>query len=791
MASTNASTSSSEMKNSKANNEVLSKSKKKRMKQKASKAKREAEKKNQKQNPTSNGAGKMIIGSTASLNPHEKLCHDLGQHGYTPLEIENALEEMWNLDMQYDDFQAALAFLESKKAQKEADAEREMIAQAVAVTIENRETSEVEDKAEEESALSESSVVEAESNTENSSAPAPAVPPSVSGSESKSQTKSQSMDLSSKLNLVANFEVLSDAIIALSEWVTKAATLNQLNSLCESGSNESPPLNTIIERIIKVPTDSEYENLEPSIVSLATGILELCNSHQSTTAVNSLKGTLEFVREAIELSKSNPLTDQNGQQSSSMMEAITDSVSDQICESFKFIISQAISSSQSSYVKNSQTNGASAKQAQIRKLESEIESLLIQQPPMNGGDGVMQLMTRRDCRKAAAEKSAMIAKLMLPPSISIPNKAQPESNWNEESKLILLSKLFNGQCQSYQQNRSTCVSLENQLTSVNSTWAQEKNQIAMEMDSCETKLTQIQRRKEELQQELDQLTNESEKIKKRQNQLKTGLESIYNSSSTPEINNLKMELKKRAGIMEVEDKVTGILDKLDALVNALKEKPNESVKMDVEELKKMDPSEMQSKLESFLILAKSYFTTEADCVRFMSNRVSSIRHDAKELQREIAECTALGMATNVSKMMASLETYSSNAEEDERVILLLRNDAERMRDVVIEKTSDYLEVGNILTTNHENLLRTMGNLFTRIGIARAHVFFNTNEETMEKKPMFTKSQEYANGAEQNGHATTNGEAAAPLKLSWASRSTPKSTAKSLVDIQKEELSRKA
>ena len=496
------------------------------------------------------------------------------------------------------------------------------------------------------------------------------------------------------------------------------------------------------------------------------------------------------MREAIELTKSNPLTDQNGQQSSSMMEAIIDSVSDQICKLFQFVISHAISS-QSSYLKHSEINGVSTKQAQIRKLESEIESLLLQQPPMNGGDGVMQLMTRRDCRKAAAEKSATIAKLMLPSPISIQNKALPKSNWNEESKLILLSKLFNGQCHSYQQNRSTYVSLENQLTSVNSTWTQEKNQIAMEMDSCEAKLTQIQRRKEELQQELDQLNNESEHIMKRQIQLKEGLESIYNSSSTPEINNLQKELKQRAGIMEVEDKVTGILDKLDDLVNAWKEKSNESTEIESEELKKMDPSEMQSKLESFFILAKSYFTTEAECVRFMSNRVSSIRHDAKELQREIAECTALGMATNVSKMMASLETYSSNAEEDEGVILLLRNDAEGMRDIVIEKTSEYLSMGYILTSNHETLLHTMGNLFPRIGIACSHMLFNSSEETEEKKQMFTKSQEYSNGKEQNGHTITNGETAPPLKLSWASRSAPKSTAKSLVDIQKEELSRKA
>lgn len=216
------------------NTSGLSKSQKKRMKQKASKAKREAEQKNQAAN-ASNGAGNLANNSSAALNPHEKLCNDLVRKGYSLPEIENALEEMWNLGMQYDDFSAVLAYLEAKRAQKEADAEREAAAQVAADAVENAsestpastaasgsvESDELEEnpeaeKWEEQESEEASSVPESET--------APAAPSSLSGSESQFQP----LDLASKLDVVAKFEILYDAVFALAEWVNKAAKPEQV-----------------------------------------------------------------------------------------------------------------------------------------------------------------------------------------------------------------------------------------------------------------------------------------------------------------------------------------------------------------------------------------------------------------------------------------------------------------------------------------------------------------------------------------------------------------------------------
>lgn len=410
----------------------------------------------------------------------------------------------------------------------------------------------------------------------------------------------------------------------------------------------------------------------------------------------------------------------------------------------------------------------------------------------------MELMTRRDCTKTAAEKSSMVTKLVLPGQKSDFMKMGEsiESSLNEEGKIRLLSDLFDGQYHTFQRSRSAYVSLESRLDSVNASWAQERNQITTELDSCQAEITKIQLRKEELQKEMDLLNAEGNAIEQRQLQLKGRLESIYNSSSTPEIDNLKMELKRRAGLIEVEEKVTGIVDKLKSLEGYLAVGAVQAMNRNSEK-SNFGPTQVQSKLEAFLILAKNYFISESECVTFMSNRVKSIQLDAKELQREIAECTALGMATNVSKMSSSLETLSRNIAEDEAVIGLLRADSETMRDDLVGRVTEYTVASNVLTPSHQTILNAIGFLLTRIGISSNFHLFNTNrvQNSVQVKPALYQEKK-EDTSKTNILPPVQQEPpvvepmAPPIKLSWAARSAPKSTAKSLVDIQKEELSRK-
>eukprot|EP00591_Stephanopyxis_turris_P002264 CAMPEP_0195507990 /NCGR_PEP_ID=MMETSP0794_2-20130614/1317_1 /TAXON_ID=515487 /ORGANISM="Stephanopyxis turris, Strain CCMP 815" /LENGTH=93 /DNA_ID=CAMNT_0040634831 /DNA_START=19 /DNA_END=297 /DNA_ORIENTATION=+ len=72
----------------------LTKSQKKRMKRKAAAAKTSQQQQEQNLQPKAKNNG-------SSLNPHVKLRMDLAELGHDAKEIDSAIEEMWNMQLQY------------------------------------------------------------------------------------------------------------------------------------------------------------------------------------------------------------------------------------------------------------------------------------------------------------------------------------------------------------------------------------------------------------------------------------------------------------------------------------------------------------------------------------------------------------------------------------------------------------------------------------------------------------------------------------------------------------------
>jgi len=746
------------------NNAELSKSKKKRMKRNKAKAKRDAE-------PVKTTTDNS--NTNAALNPHEKLCHALMQHGYAREEIEGALEEMWNFGMQYDSYSAARAYLEGKEAQKEADALREAIAEKEAAIVELAEGGVA--------VTTTDAVWEGQTNAEfdSGSENITAAPSSVS--ESSSQPPAN--DLASKLDVVANFPVLYDAVFALSEWTTKAAKPHELMELCTLGRSATPPaVYTIIRRSIECKVDSEFRSLLPSIEAITVALL---GKTSISTVSSSLSDILASVRDAVEQTQSNPM---DGLETTSFVEATVKSVATQICKSFELALSHGPAEGT---VSSGYNDGE--KNALIQNLENEIDSLLDQQPA--SGDGVVELMTRRDCRKQAAEKASMIGKLLFS-DVVVPlsngNGHSVEKRLDGQSKQQLHSDLFNGNYHMFQQSRTLFSDLESRLSSVNSAWSLKRSQISGELKNCEAEALNIDVRKKALQMQLDELNRELNNISARETQLKDSLDMIYNASSGAEIDGLKTEHQKRAGHIKVEEQLSSVVDKLvfleDSMSPALAKKNGTQMVL--------DSMHAESKLESLLILSKNYFSTEADCVDFMTTRVVGIQMEAKELQREIAECSALGMATNVSKMTSSLETFRRNILEDQGVISALQQEAEGMRDDLIERTEDFKSAGNVLSASLEAILGSIGALLTRIRLDASNPLF-TPSPILQTKPIGTSrygssSQPVSNPVTKSPSVQPPVEKASALmpKFSWAARSASKKAGgKSLVDIQKEEMTK--
>merc|ERR1740139_257462 len=345
------------------------------------------------------------VNGISTLNPHEKLRHCLICQGYCQKEIDNALEEMWDLGMEYDDFNAVLGYLKSKKAQRDAELVAEAAGTKNLEPIENIDTSVAQEynvapKNEEPTnslvaPVSTQSLIDDRPTFEEVSATSESADTALSPEESTAPPPP--MDLASKLNVVANFENLHDAISALAEWASKAAKPTELMDLCLVTKGVSiSALNTVIRRcIIDCQNEREFNGLLPSFEGLDFGNLQ-------DSIANSVA---EFV-------------------TSAMSAALTKNMSQDVED------------------ENDQMGLYAASEDDLNlenvgRIEAEITSLLAQIPTR--GNGVVELMTRRDLQKIAAEKSSSVTKLLI--NVASGNK---KSNGHVENTLSATAISNNG-----------------------------------------------------------------------------------------------------------------------------------------------------------------------------------------------------------------------------------------------------------------------------------------------------------------------------------------------------------
>lgn len=562
-------------------------------------------------------------------------------------------------------------------------------------------------------------------------------------------------------------------------------------------SAQPPAVYTIIRRSIECKVDAEFRSLLSSMEAITFALLGK-TAPSASTAAASLTQVLSSVRDAVEQTRSHPM---DGLDTASFVEATVHAVATQLCHSLQLALSLHTKHNNNTTSMVSKYD-EEEKNSLIQTLERDIDALLARQPA-SGDNGVVELMTRRDCRKQAAEKASEIGNLLFSTDVSFNQQngnghAVVEKRLDTpDSKLRLHADLFQNNHHLFQQNRALFSDLETRLSSVNSAWSQKRGRLSTELATCQADALRIEARKKFLQTELDELDREFQNMAARETQLRDSLEMIYNASSGPEIDGLKLDHQKRAAHIKVEDRLTTVVDQLASLEELMAPIAAVAKKNGTQSV--LDSMHAESKLESLLILSKNYFSTEADCVDFMTTRVVGIEMEAKELQREIAECSALGMATNVSKMAGSLDTFRRNIVEDQGVIAALRQEAEGMRDDLIERTEDYKH-GNVLGPSHEATLAGIGALLKRIGLDASHPLFTPPPVVLSSsKPLVTSSRYSAPPVSQS--VTTSNPppppvvvkaaAAAMPKFSWAARSASKKVAggKSLVDIQKEEMTK--
>lgn len=146
------------------------------------------------------------VAGTAFMNPHAILRNSLVAAGFSGADVDRAMNEMWDKGLPYDEFDAVVKYLKGEK----------------------EETKEEQSKGADKPETNDTAVTPPAKNGSAKDPPRENVP-----TEDKPPVKSAPpMTMEQKLETVANFENLTDATFALTEWISKVAKPRDVSRIC-------------------------------------------------------------------------------------------------------------------------------------------------------------------------------------------------------------------------------------------------------------------------------------------------------------------------------------------------------------------------------------------------------------------------------------------------------------------------------------------------------------------------------------------------------------------------------
>jgi len=788
----------------------MSKSQKKRLKR--NKAKKRAEDEQQGGSPSSSTKEQQQQQQQARqdpLNPHAKLRHDLLSLGYSVEEIDNGMEEMWNLGMKYDELEAATSFLEDKR---ELWA-NEVNVQATTVVSEDVAATAVAEDGDE-VVVSEDLVLEDEKEEvvtvekdEDLSASQPdettATPEDVNeeGSGEAESEAVPAMDLISKLEVVSDFENLQDALFALSEWVNKAAKSDELFEFCGvKDEASSSPFATILKRSIAYTgTDDEYYRsiLLPYLHSLLSGVLV---GHVDTALV------VDQLLNVIYLSRSSIKQLSVG--------SLPSSVGDNISMAVSRLISGLVHKNLVSNAAGGATS-ADSPQLDLRSVSNEMVQMLSQVESQRPtiGCGVVELMTERDCRKCLAEKACDLSKLLLQSLLNEMNgstshqttfSASQQLLQCNEAKLTMFSSLLGEHSTTVNTGVRSYRDIETRIKNLQSDLTIKHAEVASESLRLHSDLQHITRRKNELLLELEQLERNEVRLQTREAELTKILTSAESGSEVAFLQSQRDEL---VGMVRTDDSLRSLVDKMSEfeMVLFVKKPENGDVGMQQQTSSFEDSvsaEDVESKMTLLMEQMQNYFHAEAAIIEFLQDRVNNMKAEHKELQLETVQFAAMGLTTNVNQMNQSLDEISRNITEDESVLSALRLEAAKMESSLCERIKDYVNAPTgscVLSSVHRaalsNIIQSL-RISDVDGVSKLSSFLPPSDINESRSVPIATPPIIRQPAPQPPQQQPQANAPVSLKpmLNWATmgRRAPaqKKEVKSLLDIQKEEMSAK-
>jgi hypothetical protein len=668
---------------------TMSKSKKKRMQRAKAKQRKEEE-----QQPGNGSIGMSSIPAN-SLNPLDSIRSDLVKLGYELSYVDKAMDEMWTQQLDYSDMDSVLTFIQERDKRRSVD----VLASASTVSATSTATATALDDLEEystvpttDSGLEQDGKIAEDSGsptpTENSSSrsthrstpngngngnasPTPcAVPlittastdadaeaqeyplkhtsisttqdPTATGTKLKKQTKgeqplTQPLSLSAKLDIVAQSQDLTDGIIALTEWVVKAATPPQIMELCEcndsntnknSNTNNNADANalkTVIKRII-LSGDRKYTG---QLLDLIGTILRTVGA-PSTQLVSSAKALGMLLKRT--------------------SEACADNTTDQLKGAIANSVSEHAAKIVASVVKSMIQDSASVVHAYASKnVEADMHQLLqgASDKSKNSGKSVVDLMANRDKSKSVSEKYSVLVEVSIQEQESQADASKDADNAStagavatplDESEVV---KDMLGD------NYHSVVTSKAKMMELKSREEQMNNSIPERVELLERRRLQneekerIGSRIQQLRAELLQLEQEEKEVMAKVEDSELKLE-IMDGSFSEEAKQVREELEAVSQKVKVEACVSQVAQQLcefDSAMKAVSNSQSQPKKAaggnDDGESSKGEEGDIASKvgnaLNCYLRVTSFYFSSELNVLSFLTARATNIEAEIPTL----------------------------------------------------------------------------------------------------------------------------------------------------------------
>jgi len=633
---------------------LMSKSQKKRMKRKASEARKQAAETQSSPPPASED----------TLTPHAKLRADLVKLGFKLNEIDMAMDEMWNLQMRYDEFDSVLNYMQSKNETSEKEDITSNIVVDVAAEMEVSATTETDttisrntpsNKIISDDTAQHVADINTEELSEKTAAlsmeHAPTTGPECHIEEAESDVQNHSLQpngLSTRLDLVANHKDLAESLAALTEWVLKAAKPHEIEELYLAKSTRALPL--VLRRSI----------LEPSAINVTGQVLDLINSIFRSAGLSS--GIISLTTKIL-----GPLLIQTR----GLLAIDTCMDNDKIASTVADSIVSSIAISLNRFRQSPDVRDV------VNRMENEIKQVVSSVIP-NGG-GVMELMTIRERNKTIVEKYDTIMKLTID---KISSRSKIETT---KRNIALLGDNVDDVFASQKQ----CKVLKEALEKVNSVSFKEREILCCYIENCQTEQTQVVNRMADLQSEMERLKNKDQLLSKQIADTRPKL-CLLEESLSGEALKLQQKLNEEIEKTKMGECALDIEAKLEEFILTLEKGVSNITFSDNGNLVPDVLKETCVKINTFLKNMKKYFEAEANIIDFLKERVQKLVNDLPNL-RNMEEYSSLGMITDLTKMKQERENIRANIDDDNNACDALQAEALKMQILMVTHLDNFLK----------------------------------------------------------------------------------------------------